>query len=143
MAADAETLCCAFARSVVEVTRETTVLRGRHKGHRSVETVVYVSSLEFDPARAPELLRRIRLYWDIEGGLHQRLDVSGAEDASRVRNRNAILVLGILRRSAVSLYYDWRRSRKNLRQSTFKDFHDKMNKFNNRLAFATVNSTRA
>lgn len=143
MAADAETLCCAFARSVVEVTRETTVLRGRHKGHRSVEKVVYVSSLEFDPARAPELLRRIRLYWDIEGGLHQRLDVSGAEDASRVRNRNAILVLGILRRAAVSLYYDWMHSRKNLRQSTFKDFHDTMNKFNNRLAFATVNSAPA
>jgi len=67
---------------VVEVTRETTVLRGRHKGHRSVEKVVYVGSLEFEPARAPELLRRIRLYWDIKGGLHQRLDVSGAEDAA-------------------------------------------------------------
>jgi len=74
-----------------------------------------------------------------EGGLHQRLEVSGAEDASRVRN--AILVPGILRRSAVSLYDDWSRSRKNLRQSTFKDYHDKMNKFNNGLA--TVNSTRA
>ena len=83
VAADAETLCCAFARSVVEVTRETTALSGRHKGHRSVGKVVYVSSLEFDLARANELLGRIRMYWDIEGGLHQRLDVS------RVRNRNA------------------------------------------------------
>ena len=143
VAAEAETLCCAFARSVVEITRETTVLGGKHKGHRSMERVVYVSSLEFDPARAPELPRRIRLYWDIEGGLHQRLDVSGAEDASRVRNRNAILVLGILRRAAVSLYYDWRRPRKNLRQSTFKDFHDEMTRFNQRLAFASVNSTRS
>jgi hypothetical protein len=37
--------------------------------------------------------------------------VSGGEDASRVRNRNAILVLGLLRRSAVGIYYPWRRHR--------------------------------
>jgi hypothetical protein len=49
------------------------------------------------PLWNPLTFERIRRYWDIEGGLHQRLDVSGGEDASRVRNRNAILVLGILR----------------------------------------------
>jgi len=98
----------------------------------------YVCSMEPDPARGTELLERIRRYWDIEGGLHQRLDVSGGEDASRVRNRNAILVLGILRRSAVGIFYRWKKLRKNLRQSSFKDFHDAMNKFNNRLAFATI-----
>ena len=57
-----------------------------------------------DETRGGELLERIRRYWDIEGGLHQRLDVSGGEDASRVRNRNALLVLGLLRRSAVGIY---------------------------------------
>ena len=138
VAADAETLCCAHVRSVVEITRETLVLRGKHKGKRSIERVVYVCSIEPDPARGAELLERIRRYWDIEGGLHQRLDVSGGEDASRVRNRNAILVLGILRRSVVGIYYHWRKHRKNLRQSTFKDFHDAMNQFNHRLAFATI-----
>ena len=138
VAADAETLCCGFVRSVVEVTRETLALKGKNKGHRSIEKVIYVCSMEPDPARGTELLERIRRYWDIEGGLHQRLDVSGGEDASRVRNRNAILVLGILRRSAVGIFYRWKKLRKNLRQSTFKDFHDAMNKFNNRLAFATI-----
>ena len=59
-----------------------------------------------------------------------------------MRNRNAILVSGILRRSAVGIYYHWRRRRKNLRQSTFTDFHDAMNKFNHRLAFATITSRR-
>ena len=83
-------------------------------------------------------MERIRRYWDIEGGLHQRLDVSAGEDSSRVRNRNALLVLGILRRGAMGIYYQWRRRRKNLRQSTLKDFHDSMNKFNHRLAFATI-----
>ena len=64
--------------------------------------------------------------------------MSGGEDSSRVRNHNAIPVLGILRRHAVGIYYHWRRHRKNLRQSTFKDFHDAMNRFNHRLAFATI-----
>lgn len=122
----------------MEVTRETLVLRGKHKGRRSIERVVYVCSIEPDPARGAELLERIRRYWDIEGGLHQRLDVSAGEDSSRVRNRNALLVLGILRRGAMGIYYQWRRRRKNLRQSTLKDFHDSMNKFNHRLAFATI-----
>ena len=142
VAAGAERLCCAFARSVVEITRETTVLGGKDKGKQSLERIVYVCSLEPDPARGPEILEKVRRYWDIEGGLHQRLDVSGGEDASRVRNRNAILVLGILRRCAVGLFYEWRRKRKtlrhNLRQSTVKDFHDAMNKFNHSLAFATI-----
>ena len=83
-------------------------------------------------------MERVRGYWDIEAGLHQRLDVSGGEDSSRVRNRNAIMVLGTLRRCAVGVFYEWRRKRKNLRQSTFKDFHDAMNKFNHTLAFATI-----
>jgi predicted transposase YbfD/YdcC len=138
VAASAERLCCACASSVVEVTRETAVLAGKDKGKHSLETIVYVCSLKPDPARGSELLDKIRRYWDIEGGLHQRLDVSGGEDASRVRNRNAILVLGMLRRCAVGVFYEWRRKRRNLRQSTFKDFHDAMNKFNHNLAFATV-----
>jgi predicted transposase YbfD/YdcC len=73
-------------------------LGGKHKGRHSLETIVCVCSLEPDPARGAELLEKVRRYWDIEGGLHQRLDVSGGYDASRVRNRNAILVLGMLRR---------------------------------------------
>ena len=109
---------------------------GKNKGKTSIERIIYICSLEPDAARGDELLERIRRYWDIEGGLHQRLDVSGGEDASRVRNRNAILVLGILRRSAVGIFHHWRRHRKNLRQSTFKDFHDATNRFNHRLAFA-------
>ncbi len=88
--------------------------------------------------RADELLVRVRRYWEIEGGLHQRLDVSAAEDASRVRNRNALLVLGILRRAAMAPYLAWRRRRKNKRQATLKDFHSEMVRFNSRLAFATI-----
>jgi hypothetical protein len=42
----------------------------------------------------------------------------------------------------VGIYYHWRHQRKNHRQSTFKDFHDAMNRFNNRLAFASITSFR-
>ena len=66
----------------------------KDKGSRSQETVVYTSSPESDPARADELLGRVRRSRGIEGGLHQRLDMSGGEGASRVRNCNAILTPG-------------------------------------------------
>jgi predicted transposase YbfD/YdcC len=136
--ADAETLCCAHVRSVLEITRETLILSGKNQGQSSQEHVIYLCSIEPDPARADEMLTRIRRYWDIESGLHQRLDVSGGEDSSRVRNRNAILVLGMMRRSVMGHYNAWRRRRKNLRQSTLKDYYDAMNRFNHRLAFATL-----
>jgi predicted transposase YbfD/YdcC len=142
VATTAETLCCCAARSVVEVTREVRVLSGKDKGKTSFEICYYVSSLELDESRAEKLLETIRLYWSIESGLHQRLDVTAGEDSSRVRNRNAITVLGILRRSTIGIYYQWKRRQKNQRKSTFKDFHDAMNKFNNRQAFAAVTTPK-
>lgn len=132
MESNAETLCCAGACSVVEITREVKILRGKDKGKQSSERVLYVSSLEMKPAQAPQLLQTIRDYWDIECGLHQRLDVTAGEDASRVRNRNALLVLGLARRSLMGLFRDWRRRRKNQRQSTLSDFYGAMKKFNQR-----------
>jgi len=123
------------ARSVVEVTREVTILGGKDKGKDTREQVLYVSTLVLDPAQADELLRIVRDYWGIEGGLHQRLDVTAREDASRVRNRNSLLVLGMLRRTSMGIYENWRRRRKNQRQSTLMDFYDKMSAFNQRQAF--------
>ena len=142
VATTAETLCCCAARSVVEVTREVRVLSGKDKGKSSFEICYYVSSLELEQSRAEKLLETIRLYWSIESGLHQRLDVTADEDSSRVRNRNAIKVLGILRRSTIGIYYQWTRRQKNQRKSTFKDFHDAMNKFNNHQAFAAVTTPK-
>ncbi len=123
------------ARSVVEVTREVTILAGKDKGRNTREQVLYVSTLELDATRAEELLTTIRDYWGIEGGLHQRLDVTAREDASRVRNRNSLLVLGMLRRTSMGIHDDWRRRRKNKRQSTLMDFYDNMSSFNQRRAF--------
>jgi len=134
----AESLCCVGARSVIEITREVTFLRGKDKGKHTCETVYYVCSLPVQAQRADELLGLIREYWDIEGGLHQRLDVTAREDSSRVRNRNAILVLGMVRRSIMGLFFHWRLHRKNKRQSTLQDFYDSMNAFNNRRSFSSL-----
>ena len=60
VAADAETLCCAHVRSVVEITRETIPLSGKNKGKTSVERIIYICSIEPDFARGSELLERIR-----------------------------------------------------------------------------------
>jgi hypothetical protein len=41
-------------------------------------------------------------------GLHQRLDVSHDDDCCRVRNDNAMLVLGMMLRLSDSLFMQWR-----------------------------------
>jgi hypothetical protein len=41
-------------------------------------------------------------------GLHQRLDVSHNDDGCRMRNDNAMLVLGIMLRLSNSLFMQWR-----------------------------------
>jgi predicted transposase YbfD/YdcC len=90
VSADAEKLCCVAARSVVEITREVEILKGKDKGKRTKESVIYVCTLDPDAARGQELLGRVRKYWGIESGLHQRLDVSCGEDAmNRFNNRLA------------------------------------------------------
>jgi hypothetical protein len=119
---------------VIEITREVEFLSGRRKGERTRDVTIYVSSRELEHLGAEELLRDVRLYWQIEGGLHQGLDVS----ASRVSNRNALQVLGMARRSMMGIYRDWRERRKNKRQSTLVDFYDAMSGHNHRGAWQKV-----
>lgn len=77
--------------------------RVRRHGHTSTETVYLISSLTLEQLDARGWLRLKRGYWIIESKLHQALDVSLDEDRSRVRNRNAALVLGLFRRLVVSV----------------------------------------
>jgi predicted transposase YbfD/YdcC len=135
-----EKLCCVGAQSVVELIRATEILTGKDKGKCSLETVYYVSSLPLVPQNALALLRVIRSYWGIESGHHYRLDVTAREDASRVRDRNSLLVLGHVRRIVLGLFYAWRAARKNQRQSTLKDFHDAMDRHQHRAAWRLLQS---
>jgi hypothetical protein len=61
---------------------------------RKDELVALITSLEPSRLDATNWLRLNRDHWGIESGLHQRLDISHNDDRCRVRNDNAMLVLG-------------------------------------------------
>lgn len=84
-----------------------------------------------------------RDYWGIEAGLHQRLDVSADEDRSRVRQRNAVWVLGMFRRISVSLFMHWRTQNSRRAKATLPDFHEEMGLDHQRRAFALVTAKKS
>ena len=81
--------------SIVMVVR-TRMINGRETG----EVSYFLSSL---PAKIKNLAKLIRQHWSIENQLHWVLDVTFAEDASRIRKRNAPQTSAMLRRLAVSI----------------------------------------
>jgi len=84
-----------------------------------------------------------RAYWGIENGLHQRLDISADEDKSRVRHRNAVWILGMFRRIAVSIFMHWRTRHPKHSKATLPDFYEEMELENQRRAFALVNAKQS
>jgi len=70
------------------------VVRTRQLWNKTTHQVqFYLTSLESD---APTVARAIRLHWGIENQLHWTLDVTFAEDASRVRTGHAPQNLALL-----------------------------------------------
>jgi hypothetical protein len=86
------------ARLIARLTR-----RVRRHGQKSTETVYLISSLNLEQLDAAGWLQLKRGYWVIESRLHQALDISLDEDRSRVRQSQPALVLGMMRRLAVSV----------------------------------------
>jgi predicted transposase YbfD/YdcC len=77
------------------------VLRTREvNGKVSEEVTCYVSSLS---PKVKQFARAVRSHWSIENSLHWSLDVTFAEDHSRVRKDHGPANLGMLRRVAVSI----------------------------------------
>ena len=66
------------------------------------ETPYYLSSLPLS-AGAARLAEAMRAHWAVENQLHWSLDVSFAEDASRVRKDHAPANLAVIRRIALTL----------------------------------------
>jgi len=97
----------------------------RHIGKHQPETVWLLTSREPERLNAAQWLRANRQYWGVEG-LHQRLDASTNEDSCRVRNRNAIWVLGMFRRLAASLFVEWCARNPRRHRATMTDFHAAM-----------------
>jgi predicted transposase YbfD/YdcC len=98
----------------------------RHIGTHRPETVYLLSSRAPERMNATQWLQTIRGYWGVEGGLHQRLDASTNEDQCRVRDRNAVWVLGMFRRLAISLFAEWRSRDAKRKHATMTDFQSDM-----------------
>jgi predicted transposase YbfD/YdcC len=82
-------------RSIGRVCRTRVV-----DGVEADEIVYYVSSL---PPKVKRFAKAVRGHWGIENRLHWSLDVTFAEDASRVRKDHSPLNLGLLRRLVLSI----------------------------------------
>src|SRR6202007_2535660 len=74
---------------------------------RKDELAALITSAEPSRLDAINRLGLNRDHWGIESGLHQRLDISHNDDRCRVRNDNAMLVLGMMLRLSNSLFMQW------------------------------------
>lgn len=88
-----------FAAQAARLLRQT---QGRKD-----ERVALITSAQPERLKASHWLQLNRLGWGIESGLHQRLDVSYNDDRCRVQNPKTILILGMYRRLANSLFVEW------------------------------------
>jgi hypothetical protein len=110
----------------------------------SVEQEFLLTSLSSTELDTVGMLALDRKYWGIEAGLHQRLDVAGQEDKSRLRTRSSAFNLCLFRRAANSFAVHWIQHQPNPRLATTQGFYDDMSANGHRKAFslATARTTR-
>jgi len=82
-------------KTVGMVFRERTV-----NGKTSEEVIYVISSL---PPKVRTIAKHVRDHWKVENQLHWSLDVTFAEDASRIRTGSGPEITGAFRRMALSL----------------------------------------
>lgn len=128
-----------FVEQAAQLTR---CVDSSRKPAKEIETEYLLSSRPAAQMTAEQMLNADRRYWGIETGLHLRLDVIAGEDRSRVRNRNAVMNLAVIRRAAVSLAVHWARHCNDRRQATMSGFFDFMSAQNSRKAFSLVSVSR-
>src|SRR5271166_3972496 len=94
----AEAVCFPLAEQAALLLRQT-------EGRKD-ELVALITSAEPSRLDAITWLGLNRNHWGVES-MHQRLDISHNDDRCRVRNDNAMLVLGIMLRLSNSLFIQW------------------------------------
>ena len=107
-----------FAAQAARLLRQT---QGRQD-----EEVALITSAPPQRLNAKTWLRLNRQGWGIESGLHQRLDVSYNDDRCRVKSDKGMLILGIYRRIANSLFMEWRQRQRRPEHITTTDFQTLM-----------------
>jgi hypothetical protein len=121
-----EQICFPLAEQAALLLRQT-------EGRKD-ELVALITSVEPSRLDATNWLRLNREYWGIESGLHQRLDVSHNDDRCRVRNDNAMLVLGMMLRLSNSLFMQWRDYQRRPDHVTTTDFQSALSEEHHRPA---------
>jgi hypothetical protein len=128
-----------FAEQAARLTRCIEV-----PGKPAKEEVEYLlTSRSAAQMNAQQMLAADRLYWGIENGLHQRLDVIAGEDRSRVRHRNAALNLAVMRRAVVSVAVHWIRRCPDRRRATMSGFFDAMSAHSNKMALKLLTASKS
>jgi hypothetical protein len=84
--------------------------------------VALLTSLPPERLEAARWLTLNRSHWDIENGLHARLDVSRRDDQCRLHAAHAVHVHGIFARLANSLFIHWRSQQPKPHHKTTTDF---------------------
>ena len=128
-----------FAEQAARLTR---CVDSRRKPAEGIEAEYLITSRPAAQMSVNQMLQQDRQYWGIETGLHLRLDVIAGEDRSRVRHRNAVMNLAVIRRAAVSLAVNWIRRQPNRRQATMSGFYDFMSARNSKMAFKLVTPSK-
>ena len=128
-----------FAEQAARLTR---CIASRRKPAEGIQTEYLITSRPAAQMSAEQMLRQDRRYWGIETGLHLRLDVIAGEDRSRVRHRNAVMNLAVIRRAVVSVAIDWIRRQPNRRSATMSGFYDFMSAKNSKMAFKLVTASK-
>ena len=114
----AEQLGLPQARQLAKLER--TVLH--RNGERAHEVVWLATSLPAAQTGAEQLRHLIRASWEIETGVHPRLDVGLKEDPCRIRDTQAGWALGWMRRIVMGQYYQWKAKIKRPREATSTRF---------------------
>jgi hypothetical protein len=125
----------ALAAQAARLLREVT--------DRDDERVCLITSAEPQRLDAQKWLKLNRVYWGIENGLHQRLDVSYDDDRCRIRDSRGIGLMGMFRRFANSLFMHWRDLQPHPEHKTTTDLHSVMGEEHCRRALRTVLSKHA
>lgn len=73
------------------------------KGEERLQVVFGITSLEFSPGLAEDLLNWTRQHWSIENQLHYRRDVTLREDATRMKQTHQAQVVATLNNFVVAL----------------------------------------
>ncbi len=130
-------------RSPVELRRRYGLESNLLAHHLDVlEEVGLITDLEPEELSASQWLKANRNGWGIENGSHQRLDVTLNDDRCRVRSGNGLLVLGLFRRLAVSLFMHWRMRQPKPGHKSLTDFQSLMGENNLAKAFSFITSKR-